>query len=79
MKEHKIARTNGEPWTCTLAELAMNHQHNIAWEDATVVDANPAYTNVGAIEVWHIHQKPRPINRDRGLLPLVYNLLIKPH
>ena len=46
MKEHKRARTNGEPWRCTLAEFAMNHRHNIALEDATVVDANPPCTNV---------------------------------
>ena len=41
MKEHKRALANGDPWLSTLAERAMNHQHNIAWKDATVADADP--------------------------------------
>ena len=53
IKEHKRALTNGEPWMCTLTELAMNHQCNIAWEDATVVDANPRMYQRSALEVWH--------------------------
>ena len=41
LKEHKRALTNGDPWMSALAEHAMNHQHDIAWEDATVVDTDP--------------------------------------
>ena len=41
MKEHKRALANGDPWLSTLAERAMNHQHDIAWKDATVADADP--------------------------------------
>ena len=28
---------------------------------------------------WHIRQEPKPMNRDRGLLPLVYDSLIRTH
>ena len=41
IKEHKRALTNGDPCMSALAEHAINHQHDIAWEDATVVDADP--------------------------------------
>ena len=41
MKENKRALANGDPWLSTLAEHAMNHQHDIAWKDATVADADP--------------------------------------
>lgn len=41
MKERKRVLTNGQPRLFALAEHAMNHQHDIAWADATVVEANP--------------------------------------
>ena len=40
-KEHKRTLTNGDPCMSALAEKAINHHHNIALEDATVVDADP--------------------------------------
>ena len=39
-KEHKGVLMNGDPWMSALAEHAMNHQHDIASEDATVVDTD---------------------------------------
>ena len=37
---HKRALTNGDPWMSTLAEHAMNHQHDMVWEDLTVVNTD---------------------------------------
>ena len=31
------------------------------------------------LEAWHIRQEPKPMNRDRGLLPPVYDSLIRTH
>ena len=33
IKEHKRALTNGDPCMSALAEHAINHHHDIAWED----------------------------------------------
>ena len=52
---------NGNPWMSALAERAMNHQHNIAWEDATVVDTDMYRRR--ALEAWYIHRESRPMNR----------------
>ena len=52
-----------------LAEHAINNYHNIAWEDAIVVDADPHMYRRRTLEAWHIRQEPNPMNRDRGLLP----------
>ena len=38
MKENEA---NGDPKMSALAEHAMNHQHDIAWEDATFVGTKP--------------------------------------
>ena len=79
IKEHRRALTNGDPCMSALAEHAINHHHNIAWEDVTVVDADPHMYHHRTLEVWHIHQEPKPMNRDRGLLPPVYDSLIRTH
>ena len=78
IKEHKRALTNGDPCMSALAEHAINHHHDIAWEDATVVDADPHMYRRRTLEAWHIRQEPKPMNRDRGLLPPVYDSLINP-
>ena len=69
IKEHRRALTNGDPCMSALAEHAINNHHNIAWEDAIVVDADPHMYRRQTLEAWHIRQEPNPMNRDRGLLP----------
>ena len=41
IKEHRKALTNGDPCMSALAEHAMDHHHDIAWEDVIAVDADP--------------------------------------
>ena len=73
------ALTNGDPCMSALAEHAINHHHDIAWEDAIVVDADPHMYRRRTLEAWHIRQEPNPMNRDRGLLLPVYDSLIRTH
>ena len=40
--------------------------------------ANCDMTYVGQTEYWHICSQPHPMNRESGLLPQVYDLLVKP-
>ena len=79
IKEHRRALTNGDPCMSALAEHAINNHHNIAWEDAIVVDADPHMYHRRTLEAWHIPQEPNPMNRDRGLLPPVYDSHIRTH
>ena len=71
LKKHKRALTNGDPCMSALAEHAINHHHDIAWEDVTVVDADPHMYRHRTPEAWHIRQEPKPMNRDREPLPPV--------
>jgi len=41
MNECKSVLKSGDPWMSALADRAINYQHDIAWEDATVADADP--------------------------------------
>ena len=77
-KEHLRALTNADPQTSALAEHALAHHHDIAWNEAEVLDSNPCLIQRCALEAWHIHSQPHPMNRESGLLPQLYNLLIQP-
>ena len=47
----------------------MNSSHGIVWEEAEVLASNQRSHRCYAIEAWHIHSQPLPINRGAGLLP----------
>ena len=79
IKEHRRALTSDDPCMSTLAEHAINYYHDIAWEDVIVVDADPHMYRCQTLEAWHIRQEPNPMNRDRGLLPPVYDSLVRTH
>ena len=79
IKKHRRALTNGDPCMSALAEHAINNHYNIAWEDTIVVDADPHMYRRRTLEAWHIRQEPNPMNRVRGLLPPVYDSLIRTH
>lgn len=40
LKEHKLALTSANSSTSTVAEHAMDHNHNIDWASATVTDSH---------------------------------------
>ena len=56
--------------------LAMNAGHDIDWSDAQVIDASPLLQQRCTLESWHIRRQPQPLNRERGMLPTVYDQLI---
>ena len=45
----------------------------------TELNADPHMYCRWTLEAWHIRQEPNPMNRDRGLLPPVYDSLIRTH
>ena len=77
LKEHKRALVSGDTNTSALAEHAIQHSHRIAWEDTTVLDNHLHVHQRCAPEAWHIRQQPSPMNREKGLLPAVYDVLLR--
>ena len=67
-----------DPQTSALAEHALVYHHDITWNEAEVLDSNLRLNQRCALEAWHIRSQPHPMNRESGLLPQVYNLLIQP-
>ena len=75
-KEHWRALVNCDTNLSALAEHALERDHAIAWGEATVLDCNKHVHQRCALESWHIRQQQEPMNRERGLLPIVYDSLI---
>ena len=76
LKEHKRALTSGNIAQSAIAEHAVDHMHEINWEEAEVVDSHPHYRQRFVLEAWHIRMEHQTMNRDRGPLPAEYNPLI---
>ena len=73
LKEHRRALVTANPMTSALAEHAMDTGHDIDWSDAQVIDASPLLQQRCTLESWHIRRQPQPLNRERGMLPTVYD------
>ena len=76
LKEHKRALTTANSMTSALAEHAMDTGHDIDWSDAQIIDASSLLQQRCTLESWHIRRQPQPLNRERGMLPTVYDQLI---
>ena len=77
LKEHKRALTSGNTAQSAVAEHAVDHVHEIDWNEAEVVDSHPYYRQRCALEAWHIRTEHQTMNRDEGPLPSEYNPLIR--
>ncbi len=76
-KEHFRALRNVDPSTSAVAEHALQNGHDIAQSDAQVLASNSCSTQRCAIEAWYIRFESRPMNRETGCLPVVYDTLIR--
>ena len=76
LKVHRRALVSGEISLSAVAQHAVDKQHDIDWEGATVVDGHPQFHQRCTLEAWHICSNASTINRDAGPLPSVYNPLI---
>ena len=75
-KEHFRALRNVDPSTSVVFEHALQNGHDTAWSDAQVLASNSCSTQRCAIEAWYIRSESRPMNRETGCLPVVYDTLI---
>ena len=74
-KEH-FTLSNVASSTPMVAEHALQNGHNIVWSDAQVLASNSCSTQRCTIETWYMRCESRPINRETGCLPVVYDTLI---
>ena len=76
IKEHKRGYTCEETVTSAVAEHSMNQQHKIDWDGAEVIAREQGWYKRCFLESWSIRSNRHSMNKDRGLLPDVYNSLI---
>ena len=54
----------------------MDHGHRIDWDGAKVLRNEQGWYKRCFIESWHIRGNRQSMNKDSGILPDVYNILI---
>ena len=65
---------SGEAATSALAEHAWGAHHLVDWDKVRVLDHQPHHHQM-ILESIHIRSQTRPLNRDTGSLPQIYNSL----
>ena len=72
--EHKAVES-GEPATSALAEHAWGAHHPVDWDKVRVLDHQPHHHPRLILESIHIRSQTRPLNRETGSMPQIYNSL----
>ena len=77
VKEHKRALStyDGMYNTSAVAEHAIKRNHQIGWQNATVLDYEQNLHQRCYLESWHIQKANHAMNRDTGTLPEIYKVL----
>ena len=79
VKEHRQAITNADFNAFALADHTWNNGHGIDRDNATILAQN-IYTYPRLyLESWHIQHQDDIMNRESGILPLVYKCLMTQH
>ena len=76
MKEHERAVKNGDFNGSAIAEHCWRSGHRADWSAAAVIDSCPHWYPRCILESWHIHREKDSLNRDRGILPALYDTLL---
>ena len=78
ISEHKRAVKNQEPEKSALCHHLMSSDHNINWNEASILKYVNNYRKRLTAESWYINAHPDVINRSDGeFLPIVYRPLTK--
>ena len=75
LSEHRRAVESGEAATSALAEHAWEAHHPVDWDKVRVLDHQPHHHQRLILESIHIRSQTRPLNRDTGSMPQIYNSL----
>ena len=71
--EHQKAVARGQCKKPALADHVTNTNHDIAWDEATILRTNSNWHQRKILEAWEINCAKDPLNRDDGaLLPKEY-------
>ena len=76
MKEHERAVKNGDFNGSAIAEHCWRSGHRADWSAAAVIDSCPHWYPRCILESWHIHREKDSLNRDREILPALYDTLL---
>ena len=76
VREHKQAYAAANSINSAVAEHSIQECHRINWEGAEVLATKPGLYQRGYVESWHIRENTSSMNRDKGMLPDIYNSLI---
>ena len=77
MKEHRRALISHNANFSAVAEHAMRENHDITWDEASVIDGNDKWIQRCHLEGWYIRLMKSVMNRDEGFLPSDYDYLIR--
>ena len=72
LREH---RRTGDCANSALAEHARGCHHPVDWDHVRVLDCYPHLHQRLTLESVHIRSQSKPVNRDLGIMPQVYNPL----
>ena len=76
LKEHKKAPTAKRTTNSAFADHNFNTDHEIEWNNASIITCNTRYFQRICLEAWHINNVDDPLNRDDGnLFPEAYRHL----
>ena len=77
VKEHRRALISHNANFSAVAEHAMRDNHDITWDEASVIDGNDKWIQRCHLEGWYIRLMKSAMNRDEGFLPSDYDYLIR--
>ena len=60
-----------------LGSINMRENHDITWDEASVIDGNDKWIQRCHLEGWYIRLMKSAMNRDEGFLPSDYDYLIR--
>ena len=75
LSEHRRAVESGQAATSALAEHAWGAHHPVDWDNVKVLEHQPHLHQRLILESVHIRSQVRPLNRDKGSMPQLYNSL----
>ena len=76
IKEHRRATRNGDINASAVAEHVWKNGHKVNWDAAEVLDVRQEWYKRCLLESWYIKLEGEPLNRDQGVLPQIYTIII---
>ena len=73
----QVSPANARPERSAIAEHAVNTGHTINWSSTQIKAVVPPFWQRCILETWYMRSQPHPLNWEEGILPHVYDTLIR--